>query len=102
MKKLIAVIAMTMSVGVHATAKQDAICAKMGELASNVMRMRQDGYALVDALATNPSAGSNNGQIYRGMILDAFDMTVYSTTKYKNNTITQFGNKYHLACLKLK
>ena len=92
MKKLILAVALSLAV-FSAQAEESYFCESVGELATIIMQNRQKGVDLSKMLAL--SKGDDG---VKTMVLDAYNSPRYSTDKYIADAVSDFSNKWVLAC----
>ena len=92
MKKLSLAAVLALSV-FSVQAEEEDYCESIGELATVIMQNRQKGVDLSKMLAL---AKDNDG--VKAIVLDAYNSPRYSTDTYKNDAISDFSNKWVLAC----
>lgn len=92
MKKLFLAAVLALSV-FSVQAEEKHFCESVGELATVVMQKRQEGIDLSKMLAL---AKDNSG--VKAIVLDAYNSPRYSTDKYIADAISDFSNKWVLAC----
>ena len=92
MKKLSLAAVLALSV-FSAQAEESHFCESVGELATIIMQNRQKGVDLSKMLTL--SKGDDG---VKTMVLDAYNSPRYSTDVYKNDAVSDFSNKWVLAC----
>ena len=95
-KLLLAITIATLSTGVMAADKkptQQEYCAGIAEFAKTAMTVRQNGLPLVKALEFSPIPLTTT------ILLQAYDISKFSTQEYKLNAITEFQNSWMVGCL---
>ena len=91
MKKLImAVVIVMSSMSVQA---EQASCEQIASLAESVMKARQGGSSMASLIAVAGESG-----IAKLMVESAFEVSRYSTDKFKNRTISDFRDEWYLIC----
>ncbi len=94
-KTVFAVVAMVVSVGVHANKVNPEVCNDLQELAYKVMNLRQTGTPASDLLALT---GGN--KIANSIVIAAYEETQYSTREYQIRASKEFANRVYIECFK--
>lgn len=74
--------------------ENDNYCETVSNLSENIMKSRQRGASLSDALGISPL------EIVRTIVLDAWETPRYSMESLSQREIDDFRDKWHLLCLK--
>lgn len=98
MKKLIAVLALTVAMINSAMAASPEFCAQASETAEVIMRNRQTGVSVIDMMKIANSSESTK-KMLTGLINEAFAEPAYSTPEYQQKAIREFGSQQYLMCL---
>ena len=76
-------------------------CEEIHHFASVMMEARQLGAPLTQILKTTETITDATSKKWaRNVILDAYEMPRFNTKKMQDNTISDFADKYALACEK--
>ncbi len=82
------------------------MCDSVIPVAEKVMRARQDGIAISNALdfangiKDGTPATEAVSRITKQMVIDAYGMPSFSTDSYKDDAVREFGAKQYLACMR--
>ena len=85
----------TVSVPLMAEDAKKDTCAGIDKLAMTIMEHRQRGTSLKLIL------GTLKGNEFNSIVLDAYDSPRYSVKSNQQKAISEFTNKWHVACLKV-
>lgn len=108
MKKilLLCLVCCFMSFGVVALeAKDDSNCRSVMRLAESIMKKKQDGSSLSEALSIRDYAFKENPNdvkiknLVDRIIRDAYSQPNYSTQSIKREQLNEFAAKYYLECM---
>lgn len=87
--------------GSYAAAETDEECEAVGRIAERVMKGRQDGVPLQDALASMKGKnGEEVGPGFRRMVVDAYGQAPMGIQENKDRAIGEFRDKWQLTCMK--
>ena len=76
-------------------------CEVFANLASSVMRARQAGVTLSDALAVSRKTDNVTvAELNTKLVLMAYDRPRYSTEGFKQREVDDFRNEVHMACIR--
>ena len=76
-------------------------CEDVASLAKTIMNVRQDGVSMAKLLgAINNSDDEPVRDIGKAILMDAFEVPHYNGSELKKKEISDFENKWMLACLK--
>lgn len=84
----------------------NSMCDSVIPVAEKVMRARQDGIAISNALdfangiKDGTPATEAVSRITKQMVIDAYGMPSFSTESYKDDAVREFGAKQYLACMR--
>ena len=84
----------------------NSMCDSVIPVAEKVMRARQDGIAISNALdfangiKDGTPATEAVSRITKQMVIDAYGMPSFSTDSYKDDAVREFGAKQYLACMR--
>ena len=84
----------------------NSMCDSVIPVAEKVMRARQDGIAISNALdfangiKDGTPATEAVSRITKQMVIDAYGMQSFSTDSYKDDAVREFGAKQYLACMR--
>lgn len=93
MKKTILALALIASM--PATAQVSEFCKEINEISETIMKKRQNGVQMIALLNI---AGDN--EIVKKIIMDAYDVPMYSVEANKEREIVNFANQWLSACIK--
>lgn len=97
MKTLAPVAALLMSAPTPAPAQDSQLlCTKLGELAEQVMILRQKEHPISDLMANVPDGPT--GEMFAKMIIAAYEQPSYSTLENQQDAIEEFRNDWELQC----
>lgn len=98
MKKLILIMALSLSFATNADDKPDKLklCKSLSNLAEKIMTNRQSGVDMVDMyeIASNSIAET--------MVTMAFDRPRFSSEQYRQGEVSRFKNLWFRECIKRK
>ena len=83
---------------------KDAFCQNIGELASNVMTMRQMDVpmtkvmAIINTHASDASVDQNSVSFARNLVIKAYERPSFSTEQYVQKAVIDFRNEVEVAC----
>ncbi|WHA40584.1 hypothetical protein [Agrobacterium larrymoorei] len=107
MKKTLGFNAALLALGVVASygspvlSETDEECAAVGRIAERVMKGRQNGVSLQDALdSVKGKNGEEVGPGFRRMVMDAYGQLPMSVQENKASAIGEFRDAYQLKCMK--
>ena len=100
--KAIAIFALTSS-SAFAVDKFE-VCGKLNESATLMMTNRQNGHSLKKLMGDLNSIKVDASEeaamnVYREMLVNAFQVPAYRTSELKEKAITDFADKYYSNCL---
>ena len=84
----------------------NSMCDSVIPVAEKVMRARQDGIAISNALdfangiKDGTPATEAVSRITKQMVIEAYSMPSFSTDSYKDDAVREFGAKQYLACMR--
>lgn len=84
----------------------NSMCDSVIPVAEKVMRARQDGIAISNALdfangiKDGTPATEAVSSITKQMVIEAYSMPSFSTDSYKDDAVREFGAKQYLACMR--
>ena len=81
----------------------DELCNNVADMAAATQEAHQNGAPLTGALRIVKESSDGNADIesvLRGIAIDAYSQSTYTTEEFQNKAIGQFRNKWHLICLK--
>ena len=84
----------------------NSMCDSVIPVAEKVMRARQDGIAISNALdfangiKDGTPATEAVSRITKQMVIEAYTMPSFSTDSYKDDAVREFGAKQYLACMR--
>lgn len=94
---LSAVVALSSSSIAHADMSVE-ICTSVGVLAENIMGARQNGIPMSLVMKKMTETSPEIKDFLRDMIVDAYDVPMFNTNKYKELAKVQFRDANELAC----
>jgi hypothetical protein len=100
--RIVLVTSLGLSVLGPSVAVAQDICPVMGQMAENIMVLRQQDASMslvmekLMATTTDPVAQG----IIRAVIVDAYERPAFSSEEYRNNAIASFRNDVELECYK--
>lgn len=97
MKKILFLSSLLVSLPMIA---EENICEEYGSTAELIMQKRQSGVDISQMLKIANSLNKKSKDVFTNMIIDAYDRPEYSGSKYKNEEIKKFKERYYIACLK--
>jgi hypothetical protein len=82
-------------------AKKFELCDITSEVATVVMRNRQEGIPMATMMKITNEQGSSEAtkKLNIEIIVDAYKAARFDSAEYKEKAITEFANKYYSACL---
>lgn len=87
----------------EATALTSENCSRAAKVAESLMRARQRGVALQDALDALKSSYPKSAHGYvEKLVIMAYDVPLYASPDYQTRAVGEFRDKAHLQCLKAK
>lgn len=102
MKKATAILAVLATAIVSAQTKDEVlVCDGIDELARVVMNSRQNGIPLkmmMDVFSDTEFTKEQH-RLFQKMLTEAYEKPRFSTESIKQETITEYGNKWYLVCL---
>lgn len=79
----------------------DKICSRAAKVAEHLMKARQSGVSLEDAMDALVSSYPASAHKYvRKLVMDAYSIPRFSSPEYQWRAIAEFRDDSHLACLK--
>lgn len=81
-------------------AEEKNLCEEYGSTAELIMQKRQSGVDISQMLKIANSLNKKSQDVFKNMIIDAYDRPEYSSSKYRNEEIKKFKERYYIACLK--
>lgn len=69
-------------------------CPTWGQLAATIMELRQGGVSMAELMNVT------DNDVARQLVIAAYDIPQYSTSRYKERAITEFANDVMLVCYK--
>ncbi len=99
-KLLIASIIAIASINANASNNKLNNCKGVSKLATSIMTLRQSGVPVVDALGIVKNDGSKMDELVEKIVLMAYEQRAYSTKKYQDREIKEFGNQWFVGCMK--
>lgn len=94
-KSVLCVVALAVSVSVHAKKPGPEVCDDLYELAFKVMNLRQNGTPVSELIALT---GGN--KIANAIVIAAYEETQYSTREYQIRANKEFANRVFIECFK--
>ena len=94
-KSILCVVALSVSVGVHAKKPGPEVCDDLYELAFKVMNLRQTGTPASELLALT---GGN--KIANAIVIAAYEEMQYNTREYQIRANKEFANRVFIECFK--
>jgi hypothetical protein len=104
MKTIITALALMTMVSVctvaqaESTQSIDEFCTNVATLAGKIMEGRQDGVLMEDMF----KVFGPEDRMFRGMVVAAYEQSMYSTPVIKNRAILDFRNDWFRSCIKVK
>lgn len=97
MKTLILAILLSISPMAFAESEKtpDEICESIASLAGTLFDARQDGVTLAESLRV-----VSDNEFFRRMTIDLYDLPIFRTASYIENSRNQYVTKWHLVCLR--
>ena len=89
------VLSVAVSAPVFADEAPSVNCTELSGVARAVMSARQTGVPMHKVMAV---AGDN--VIYKRFVMESFEEHQYSSKSVRDQVINEYGNKWHLICLK--
>lgn len=74
-------------------------CEKVAEYARTVMRARQQGVRMVDAMPSE-TVDKNTKTAMEAIVMAAYEQPRFASAEYQQKAVTDFENAIFLACLK--
>ncbi len=78
----------------------DEMCTSIEFLAKSAMEFRQKGVAMSTVINGFVEEGQPEAELYKTIIIEAYDSPRFSTEEYQKSEIIEFSNKWYSACLK--
>lgn len=80
----------------------DSRCRNMGEIAKSIMERRQNGEPISNLIdiANKSSPDADVVKFMKKIVIEAYDMPLFTAEPFKERTINEFSNKYEVECLK--
>lgn len=90
-------IAMLFSPAIAGEKKQTPaeFCRGLESMAETIMSARQAGVAMSKVMEI-----VKDDEVYQGFVMDAYDISRYSTEEYRRRSIEDFKNAKYLVCMK--
>ena len=80
-------------------AAKDQICPLMEQMAQGVMELRQSGESMSAVMAISKQFKIDKlREIYRLMVIDAFNEPDYQSKSFRQNQVRSFGARYAKMC----
>lgn len=94
------VLAAALAVG-GAQAKDASFCEQTTELATAIMKARQNGVPMIDLikLSEETAAGTEMQNLIKLMVTEAYKKRAYSHKENQDRAVVEFANEYTLACI---
>jgi len=96
-KKLLVTSLMLVLISTPALA---GICEDISSLAGLIMDVRQKGAPMSTVMGVANEQKDAYRPLCRSIVIDAYESPKYSTESVKAQVISEFTNKYYLACVK--
>lgn len=97
-KLLVLAVALT-TCGVQA--KDQSFCEQTTELATAIMKARQNGVPMIDLikLSEETAAGTEMQNLIKLMVTEAYKKRAYNHKENQDRAVVEFANEYTLACI---
>lgn len=78
---------------VQAEEVQQLNCKQIGAFAAKIMQVRQVGVPMSDSMAV-----VKDRELYRMMVMEAYEVPSYGTDTFREREVNEFRNKWELIC----